>query len=83
MEIDETAEKAYKEKLRKVRAVIEKTKKLMASEKEEIQLKAIDLFLQLSELELALVQALSEEPETRVRIEEERNPLARRARLDR
>ena len=80
---DETVEKAYKEKLWEVRAVIEKTKKLMVSEKEETQLKAIDRFLQLSELELALVQALSEEPETRVRIEEERNPLFRRIRLDR
>jgi len=80
---DETVEKAYKEKLWEVRAVIEKTKKLMVSEKEETQLKAIDRFLQLSELELALVQALSEEPETRVRIEEERNPLVRRIRLDR
>jgi len=76
---DETVEKAYNEKLREVRAVIEKTKKLMASEKEETQLKAIDLFLQLSELELALVHAMSEEPESQT--EEERNPLVRRLRL--
>jgi negative regulator of replication initiation len=78
---DETVEKAYKEKLREVRAVIEKTKKLMASEKEENQLKAIDRFLQLSELELALVQTLSEEPEITTR--EEKNPLVRRTRLGR
>ena len=77
---DETVEKAYNEKLREVRAVIENTKKLMASEKEETQLKAIDLFLQLSELEFALVHALSDEPETQA---EERNPLVRRLRLDR
>jgi len=78
---DEPVEKAYKKKLREVRAVIEKTKKLMASEKEETQLKAIDRFLQLSELELALVQTLSEEPEITTR--EEKNPLVRRTRLGR
>ena len=43
--------------------------------------KAIVLFIQLSELEIALVEALKERPETQAR--EERNPLARRARIDR
>jgi hypothetical protein len=55
----------------------------MRSEEESVRLQAIDIFIQLSEFELALVQALSEEPETRARVEEDRNPLVRRARLGR
>ena len=43
--------------------------------------KAIALFIQLSELEIALVEDLKESPETQAR--EEMNPLARRARIDR
>ena len=80
--MDETAEKAYKEKLRDVREAVKIAKMLMKSaEEENVRLQAIDLFIQLSELELALVQALSEEPEITTR--EEKNPLARRARLGR
>jgi hypothetical protein len=79
---DET-EKAYREKLKDVRGIVKAAKVLMRSEEESVRLQAIDIFIQLSEFELALVQALSEEPETRARVEEDRNPLVRRARLGR
>jgi len=69
----ETSE-AYEDKLSEVRAVIEKTRKLMASESEETQLKAIDLYLQLSELELAFIYAIESGSSSD-------NPLVRRLRL--
>ena len=78
---DEISEKAYRGKLKDVRDAVKAAKMLMRSEEESVRLQAIDLFIQLSELELALVQALSEEPETRTR--DDRNPLARRTRLGR
>jgi hypothetical protein len=71
----ETSE-AYEEKLREVRAVIERTRRLMASEREETQLKAIDLFLKLSELEIAFIHAIDEASGSR-----SDNPLVRRLRL--
>jgi hypothetical protein len=68
----------YEDKLEDVREVVMAAKTLIESEDDNIRLEAIDLFIQLSELELALVHALSEEPETQA---EERNPLVRRLRL--
>jgi hypothetical protein len=75
------ASEAYEDKLREVRAVIEKTRKLMESDSEGVRLKAVELFIQLSDLELALVHVLCGEPGSEG--EEERNPLVRRLRLDR
>jgi hypothetical protein len=75
----ETSE-AYEDKLREVRAIIEKTKNLMESDREGVSLKAVELFIQLSDLELALVHVLCGEPGSED--EEERNPLVRRLRLD-
>jgi hypothetical protein len=46
-----------------------------------VLLNAIDLFIHLSELEIALVEALKESPETQAW--GERTPLVRRARIDR
>jgi len=69
------ASDAFEDKLREVRAVIEKTRRLMASESEETQLKAIDLYLQLSELELAFIYAIEESGR------DSDNPLVRRLRL--
>ena len=71
-------EKTYREKLKDVREAVKATKTLMKSDDGNIRLEAIDLFIQLCELELALVHALREEPETQA---EERNPLVRRLRL--
>jgi len=78
---DETSKKVYWEKLKDVREAVKAAKRLMKSEEGHIRIQAIDLFLQLSELEIALVAALRAKPETQAR--EERNPLARRAKLDR
>ena len=71
--------KIYEEKLKDVREAVKAANTLMKSNDDKIRLQAIDLFIQLSELELALVQAMSEEPESQG--EEERNPLVRRLRL--
>jgi len=71
--------KIYEDKLNDVREVVKATKTLIESEDYNIRLEAIDLFIQLSELELALVQFLSEEPESQA--DEERNPLVRRLRF--
>ena len=68
--------KIYEEKLKDVREVVKAAKTLIESEDDNIRLEAIDLFIQLSELELALVQFLSEEPESQAD-----NPLVRRLRL--
>jgi len=70
--------KIYEEKLKDVREVVKAAKTLIESDNENVRLKAVDLFIQLSELELVLVQVMSEEPETQG---EERNPLVRRLRL--
>ena len=76
---DETLEKAYRKKLKDVRDAVKAVKILMRSEEEQVRLQAIDPFIQLSELELALVQTLSDKSETMAR--KERNPLVRRARI--
>jgi len=69
----------YEDKLKEVREAIRALNTLMKSDDDDVILQAVDLFIQLSELELALVHALSEEPESQV--EEDRNPLVRRLRL--
>lgn len=65
----------YEKKLKDVREAVKATKTLMNSDNDDIRLQAIDLFIQLSEIELALVHTLREDPE------EEGNPLVRRLRL--
>jgi len=69
----------YEGKLKDVREAVKAAKKLMESEDENVRLRAIDLLIQLSDLELALVHVLCGEP---VSEEEERNPLVRRLKLD-
>ena len=80
MKMDETTEKAYREKLKDVRDAIKATKRLMKSKEKHIRLRAIDLFIQLSEMEIALVEYLKGGSEP---VRDERNPLARRASLGR
>jgi len=75
----ETTE-VYEEKLKDVREVVKAAKTLIESDDDDVRLEAIDLFIQLSELELALVHVLSGEPGSEG--EDERNPLVRRLRLD-
>ena len=65
----------YEEKLKDVREAVKATKTLMNSDNDDVRLQAIDLFIQLSEIELALVHTLNEEPD------QEDNPLVRRLRL--
>ena len=77
--VDETSEEAYRSKLEEVRDTVKAAKMLMRSEEEHVRLQAIDLFIQLSELELALIEALKETTNT---TRDDRNPLARKARLD-
>ena len=71
-------EEIYEEKLKDVREAVKDANTLMKSDDDNVRIQAIDLFIQLSELELALLHALREEPETQA---EERNPLVRRLRL--
>jgi len=66
----------YEEKLKDVREAVKAANTLMKSDDDDVRIQAIDLFIQLSELELALVQALSEKPESQAD-----NPLVRRLRL--
>jgi len=66
----------YEEKLKDVREAVKAANTLMKSDDDNVRLQAINLFIQLSELELALVQALSEKPESQAN-----NPLVRRLRL--
>ena len=72
-------EKTYREKLKDVREAVKATKTLMKSDDGNVRLQAIDLFIQLSELELALIHFLSEDSENQAG--EMRNPLVRRVRL--
>ena len=69
----------YEDKLKEVREAIRALNTLMKSDDDGVILQAVDLFIQLSELELALVHALREEPENQA--DKERNPLVRRLRL--
>lgn len=68
----------YEGNLKDVREAVKTVNTLMESDDDNVRLKAVDLFVRLSELELALVHALSGEPDQAG----ERNPLVRRLRLD-
>jgi hypothetical protein len=79
---EDGVKETYRRKLRAVQKAIKICWSLTKSESEEIIARAIGLFLDLSEMEIALTEALKEEPrepETR----DDRNPLARRSRLGR
>ena len=67
----------YEEKLEEVRETIKALNRLMQSEKDDVILQAVGLYLDLVDLELALVYALDEAAES-----QEKNPLVRRLRLD-
>jgi len=65
----------YEEKLKEVREATKALNKLMQSEDDDIVLRAVDLYLQLCELELALIHAIDESGGS------SDNPLVRRLRL--
>jgi len=69
--------KVVKELLESVQMAIKVVVKLMGSENEDIKVFAIDAFIKLFEIEATLLDALSGERRT-----EERNPLARRTRVE-
>ncbi len=71
-------ESMYRELLKHTREAIKVVKGLMRSEDEEIQVYAVDAFMNLSNLAVALAEALGDEPEPK----EERNPLARRFKVE-
>ena len=66
----------YEEKLKEVREATKALNKLMQSEDDDVILRAVDLYLQLCELELALIHAIDEASGSR-----SENPLVRRLRL--
>ena len=66
----------YEEKLKDVREAVKAANTLMKSDDDDVRIQAIDLFIQLSELELALLHAMSEESDSQAD-----NPLVRRLRL--
>ena len=68
---------AAEELLADVRETIRTVRRLMESENEDVQVFAVDAFVALAEMEMKLLEALGAESNS-----EERNPLARRARLD-
>jgi len=74
---EEMPESVYRELLVEARATIETVLKLMKSEDEEVRIFAVDAFMKLSNLVAALAEFLGEPAER------ERNPLARRMRLER
>lgn len=70
-------EAVYRELLADTRDAIKAAKRLMGSEDEDVQVFAVEVFLQLSSLVAALAEALGE------KTERDRNPLSRRVRRDR
>ena len=72
-EKEKLPEAVYRELLADARDAIKTVSRLMKSEKEDVQVFAIDAFLQLSNLAAALAETMSEKPERR-------NPLSRRYR---
>jgi len=70
--------KIVEDLLESVQTAIKASVKLMGSESEEVKVFTIDVFTKLAEMELTLLEVLGEAGQR-----DERNPLARRARLDR
>jgi len=77
---EEMPESVYRELLANTMATIRTVMKLMKSEEEDVRIFAVDAFMKLSNLAAALAESLGEPAEVE---EEERNPLARRTRLER
>ena len=63
--------------LASVEAAIAAAERLMESEDQDVRVFALDTFTKLAEIELTLLTALGVRPQ----IDDDRNPLARRARL--
>jgi len=68
--------KIYEEKLKEVREATRALNKLMKSDDDDVILQAVDLYIQLCELELALIHIINEASESQAD-----NPLVRRLRL--
>ena len=68
--------KIYEEKLKEVREATRALNKLMKSDDDDVILQAVDLYIQLCELELALIHTINEASESQAD-----NPLVRRLRL--
>jgi len=69
---------AARELLQAVRKAVKATEKLMRSEDENVQVFAVETTVKLTEMAVALLTSLKSEE-----VREERNPLARRARVER
>ena len=67
----------FRRMLASVEAAISTAQELMEDPDREVRVFALDVYTQLANLELALLTALGEAPS------DEKNPLARRVRLDR
>ena len=74
----ENMESICRELLADVMATIKTVRKLMKSKDQDVQVSAVDAFTKLTEMAIALSQAL-EQSQT---AEKEPNPLARRLRLE-
>ncbi len=68
---------AARRMLASVEAAMSKAEELMDSKDRDVRVFALDTYVRLAEIEMALLTALSEAPA------DDRNPLARRVRLDR
>ena len=74
-------EELYKELLQETRESIEVVKKLMKSDNEDVRLDAVRQFMSLTDMAVGLADMIGEKPEPKMR--DDKNPLARRARIDR
>jgi len=75
--MSESTKASYRGKLKDIRAMVKACMNLAMSENEEIRVRAIGLFIDLSEMEIALTEALREDSRHEA---QEVNPLARRVR---
>ena len=69
---------AVRELLRAVRDAVKASERLMRSEDESVQVFAVDATVKLTEMAVVLLTALRSEE-----VQGEKNPLARRARIER
>jgi len=72
--------KATRELLQAIRKAIKATETMMRSEDESVQVFAVDAMVKLAEMAITLLSFLKVENERIIKAEE-RNPLARRARI--
>ena len=76
-------EAVYRELLRHLWEPIKAANEMMESEDEDVKVFAVDAFITLSKWIVALIEMLKEQTKLETIEIEDRNPLARRARLDR